>query len=408
VLSFCYTLEVRERGGGERMKKDVVLAVLITFCLTVTLFSLVPSKSATGDYDPWADINDDGKINMYDIGYTARLFGTTGTAINKTELLLGLQAQIDSLNASLIDLINQTKNIYAVEIKAYCPIENKDLSVEIMKNGILSGYNTTHEFILMGDNTFTVPLIGPNNHRFTHWNTGSTNTTIAGSSGVYTAYYEPPALDWFNGLVGYWRFDEGNGTVAGDSSGNSNNGTLENGPLWIDGKHGTALRFDGLDDYVKVPDNSTFHVTSGLTLEVWVKVSGSTGDHQVVLTKWYPDVNGYTLELQPDGLTPQFVVIASGCVTLVSSIKISFDSWTHIVGTYDGATVKIYVNGSLTGSQETTGNIVTSNQLLCIGSHSPSNPGDRNWFKGTIDNVMIYNRALSEEEVLAHYILPPP
>jgi hypothetical protein len=391
-----------------KIRKDMIFAVLTTFCLCALMFAVIPIRSGL-PYDAWSDIDDNGKIDMKDIGNVAARFMTTGEPINKTELLLGLQAQIDSLNASLMDLINQTRNIYEAEIGAHCSIGNHEVTVDITKNGIPSGYKTYRKFTLIGENTFTVPLIGPDNHTFTHWNTGSTNTTITVSStGMYTAYYELSGPDWFNGLVGYWKFDEENGTIAGDSSGNNNNGTLQNGPIWVDGKFGNALSFDGINDYVEVPDNSTLHVSSGLTIEAWVKFGGLTGDHQVVVTKWYPDLNGYTLEFQPDGLTPQFVITVSGFRTVVSSIIISFDSWTQIVGTYDGTTEKIYVNGSLTGSQEINGSIITGNQLLCIGSHSPSNPSDRNWFKGAIDNIMIYNKALTAEEIALHYLLPPP
>lgn len=88
------------------IKKDLVIAVLSTFCLTVTLFAVIPTRSSPGigDYDPWYDINDDGKIDGRDLTVLARAFGSSGTPINKTALLLELQARIDSLNSSLLNL----------------------------------------------------------------------------------------------------------------------------------------------------------------------------------------------------------------------------------------------------------------------------------------------------------------
>ncbi len=70
------------------MRKDVIIAVLATFCLTVMLFMVLPTRSGTsaGDYDSWADINDDGQINMYDIGYTAQRFGTSGDPTKQVEI----------------------------------------------------------------------------------------------------------------------------------------------------------------------------------------------------------------------------------------------------------------------------------------------------------------------------------
>jgi hypothetical protein len=86
-------------------KKDLIIAVLITFCLTATLFTIVPTKSGNGSsYDPWKDLNDDGVIDSTDLGMLGTSWATTGDPVNKTALLLELQAKIESLNASLLNL----------------------------------------------------------------------------------------------------------------------------------------------------------------------------------------------------------------------------------------------------------------------------------------------------------------
>ena len=85
-------------------RKDVIIAVLGTFCLTVTLFMVMPTRSQSGSYDPWIDVNDDGSIDMADISIEIDNFMAAGTPIDKTALLLELQARMDSLNASLLDL----------------------------------------------------------------------------------------------------------------------------------------------------------------------------------------------------------------------------------------------------------------------------------------------------------------
>ena len=72
------------------------------------------------------------------------------------------------------------------------------------------------------------------------------------------------------GLVGYWSFDEGDGTVARDASGNNNHGTLTNGPQWAQGKNGTALQFDGKNDNVERRNGSSLNITDSITLEAWV------------------------------------------------------------------------------------------------------------------------------------------
>jgi len=87
------------------LKKDLIAAIVITFCITAILFTAIPIRSTpTPAYDPWIDTNDDGIINYKDLFNFAAIFGASGTPVNKTDLLLKLQSKVDSLNASLLDL----------------------------------------------------------------------------------------------------------------------------------------------------------------------------------------------------------------------------------------------------------------------------------------------------------------
>ncbi len=100
-------------------KRDLVISVLVTFCLTAMLFSVRTIRSQTlGQYDPWLDINDNGKINIEDVAWVAKAFGTSGDPVNKTELLYNvndtltsLLAKIDSLNATVIEQQNIINNL---------------------------------------------------------------------------------------------------------------------------------------------------------------------------------------------------------------------------------------------------------------------------------------------------------
>lgn len=103
------------------MKKDLIIATLLTFCSISTLFMIVPTESSVGDYDPWLDFNDDGKIDIKDIAMVARAYGSLGEPINKTALLLELQDRIDNLNATILNLQRETvraiKFCYPSEIR---------------------------------------------------------------------------------------------------------------------------------------------------------------------------------------------------------------------------------------------------------------------------------------------------
>ena len=102
----CLLITELEGGDIVALKKDMIVAVLATFCFTATLFMIIPTNSmsttGTGEYDPWLDTNDDGEIDIYDIVAMCNIYGTKGTPINKTELLLDLLERVEALeNQSL-------------------------------------------------------------------------------------------------------------------------------------------------------------------------------------------------------------------------------------------------------------------------------------------------------------------
>jgi hypothetical protein len=132
------------------IKRDLIVAVLLTFCLTVLMFQVLPIGSQdAGDYDPWYDVNDDGTIDMRDIGGMARKFGATGTPINKTEMLLELEARLDLLNATLITILEDSDghlytfagNLDGTPFEVDFPVEWANFSkVEVTATGYK--YNT--------------------------------------------------------------------------------------------------------------------------------------------------------------------------------------------------------------------------------------------------------------------------
>ena len=202
-----------------------------------------------------------------------------------------------------------------------------------------------------------------------------------------------------SGLVGYWKFDEGLGNIVYDSSGYSNHGTIY-GATWTDnGKFGGALYFGG-DDYVLVPSSPSLEITDELTLEAWIKVHYSVDS--TILTKRYRFSEvGYGLHFWDSERVVSFNVGASMYEGLKTrEISLELDNWYHIAGTYIESTGewKIYVNGALENSLTRPGELAANNAPIYIGSHNSTS-----FFRGVIDEIRIYNRALSPDEILQHY-----
>ncbi|MDD4062224.1 MAG: LamG domain-containing protein [Candidatus Pacebacteria bacterium] len=198
-----------------------------------------------------------------------------------------------------------------------------------------------------------------------------------------------------DGLVGHWKFDEGSGTTAYDASGNENHGTLFNGPTWVDGKMGEALDFDGDNDYidlgdVKIPSNLT-----EVSLGAWVKTPISSGHHRVFSKEGvlYVGIYGENISFY-SGSGSNWIDIWTGG----NFGTISENEWTHITWVKNGTTYKAYKNGNLTGTE--TGSLDTLGDNTENDVFGQVLPGSttQSW-EGLIDDVRIYNRALSAEEI---------
>lgn len=207
-----------------------------------------------------------------------------------------------------------------------------------------------------------------------------------------TEYYTEHDL----GTVGDWRLNEGSGSTASDVSGSSNDGSLINDPTWVSGRYGQALDFDGTDDYVEVSDSASLDITEQITMSAWVNPD-NCDDRGTVATK-----NGaYYMQVHSDCTVAVYTYYdnsgskGSSSYTYSNS-QIPTGSWTHIafVEEADG-TRNIYINGELdkTASMEST--IWESNDPLRIGAQGSSNRR----FDGTIDEVRIYNSALSSKYI---------
>ncbi len=217
--------------------------------------------------------------------------------------------------------------------------------------------------------------------------------------------------DIVTGLIGHWKFDEGSGTTASDSSGNNNTGTLTNGPTWTTGKIGGALDFDGIDDYVDAGSAAVLDNIRPITISAWIYPrSHGEGDGGRIISK--QDTTGrWTLHLNTTRRL-LFHKDFSGSSELnraTAGSAITFNEWQHVLITWDGssqaANVHIYRNGVETGYSTTVNGVDPpdddASSIVRIGSRS----GGQNVFDGLIDDVRIYNRILSAADVQALYTL---
>lgn len=205
-------------------------------------------------------------------------------------------------------------------------------------------------------------------------------------------------------LVAAYNFDEGSGTSLIDRSGNSNNGTIQNA-TWVAGKYGTSLRFTGAaNSLVNVPDAASLHLTNGMTIEAWVNVSTlsslDSGWIAAVAKEYHQAGNDIEYGLYVASGTntgPGGHVYINGKDTAATgATKVALNTWTFLTTTYDGATLRTYVNGTQVASKALTGNIAVTTDPLRLGGDLSSE-----MMTGLLDNVRIYNVALSQAAIQA-------
>jgi hypothetical protein len=222
--------------------------------------------------------------------------------------------------------------------------------------------------------------------------------TLAGQAGAQGACISPPA-----GLVSWWPGD-GNATeIVG-----GNDGTLQGGAAFTPGLVGQAFSFDGVDDYVLVPDAAALDLISGITIDAWINPAAVQDDGAGIVAKGAGTQEAYGLDIVGNICPRFFFRDASlnayqhgpGCV-LTPGV------WTHVAATYDAATgaLKFYVNGveMNPGANSAPANtlIRTNDHELSIGSRQSGSAAYDLNFRGLIDEVEIYNRALTAAEIAA-------
>ena len=210
------------------------------------------------------------------------------------------------------------------------------------------------------------------------------------STDTLTVTYTPPAPS--AGLVAAYAFNEGVGVVGADASGNANTGTLTNGPLWTSGKNGGALQFDGVDDRVRVNDADALDLSLAATFEAWVYPTVVPSGWRTILQK---EADAYIFAASGGG-TPASGGMFNGVLHVASAPSpLPVNTWTHLAASYDGAQIRFYVNGVQVNTLAVSGSYEQNTNPLWIGGNALY--GEH--FKGKLDDLRIYNRALTAAEI---------
>jgi len=223
------------------------------------------------------------------------------------------------------------------------------------------------------------------------WNWDEANVERIGLFDNTTTFYIVEN-DLENNLWGYWKFNEGSGNIAHDSSGNGINGIINGNPIWVDGNFGKALNFDG-NDYVSIP---SIKITNAITICAWVKIRGWS-NYPGIVSEGYATTGGYSIHVRGDYSIWFELDENSGARHYYNpkDTTLTLGEWSFVVATYDGLTQRIYINNEEVGSGLSgTFAIGTVADSVEIG-HLPG----WGYFNGVIDEVRIYNKALDESEI---------
>lgn len=219
---------------------------------------------------------------------------------------------------------------------------------------------------------------------------------IGGAGGPTTSGSSANNLQ--SGLIGYWPLN-GN---AKDSTPYADNGTVTSANLTADRKGSTnsAYSFNGTSGNISVPSTSLFD-TSTLSVGAWLYPTASTASATAI--------GRFTSGSGPDGWTVGngstvgnfqfFLRVAGSNYTVASTTNYTLNAWHYVIGTYDGTTARLFVDGAQVATTAATGSIISSTQNLRFGARTTSN----NYWPGNLDDIRLYNRAITANEVAALY-----
>jgi hypothetical protein len=261
--------------------------------------------------------------------------------------------------------------------------------------GILCGADCAEDYPL--NTAVTLSAAPATGSLFAGWSgactgTGPCTLSLSQARAVAATFSLPAA----GGPVAAYSFNSSSGSSLPDASGNGHTGAIR-GARWTSGRYGNALQFDGSDDWVTVPDAPDLDLASGMTLMAWVYPTSSYGTRDVLIKEGagYEIYNLYARQYGAPG--SQATARVNGSLREVTGPALPPNVWSHLASSYDGTTLRLYVNGVQRAQLTVGGPIATSSGVLRLGGNSLWGE----FFQGKIDEVRIYSRALDASEIQA-------
>ena len=199
-------------------------------------------------------------------------------------------------------------------------------------------------------------------------------------------------------LLFYFMFEEEEDNMAVDTSDYANNGIIKGNPEIVEGVFGSALELDGTQDTIEIPHNDGLNITTAVTMEMWVRMQPDAGGNanQAGIEKGGWVAGEYSLyPLYNGGIIAQFNDLPDNCDDENTGPGIRNGEWRHLAAVWDGKVITLYIDGEKSNSAICEGELLTNASSVYIGSRN----GNDRMLVGAIDEVRLYNRALTRKEI---------
>jgi hypothetical protein len=225
--------------------------------------------------------------------------------------------------------------------------------------------------------------------------------TIGGITGTFSVTTAASGVPDASGLVSWWKAENN-----GFDSVSGNNATLNGGVTYTAGSSGLAFSFDGsANQYIAVPNSTSFDIATGLTVSFWVKFAANpiSGKNYYLMSKWTNNYEDKHVFIDSNGKVNWYLHNTGSGVT--STTALTPGAWNHIVATYNGTAMILYINGVKDASAAASGDVADNSGRLYLG-YDPdrASQGGEVPFNGQLDEVKWYNQAFSAAMILGHEV----